>query len=51
MRSPRRGRVDPGRGFGDETVGVMRSGMDARTASAFDIILEPDEILAAWTRR
>ena len=29
MRSPRRGRVDPGRGFGDETVGVMRSGMDA----------------------
>ena len=41
----------PGVGSATKTVGVTRSGVDARAASAFDIILEPDEILAAWTRR
>jgi hypothetical protein len=39
-----------GVGSATKTVGVTRSGVDARAAAAFDVILEPDEILAAWTQ-
>ncbi len=40
-----------GAGPTTRTLGVTRSGVDPRAATAFDIILEPDEILAAWTLR
>lgn len=37
-----------GAGLATKTVGVSRSGADERARAAFDVILDPEEILAAW---
>lgn len=38
-----------GAGPATRTVGVTRSGADERAFAAFDLVLGPDEILAAWS--
>ncbi len=39
----------PGATANTMTVGVSRSGVEARAAGAFDVVLGPDELLRAWT--
>ncbi len=46
----RLGGAVPGVGSGVRTVGVTRSGVDPRAAAAFDVVIEPDEILASWRK-
>jgi len=43
-----KGAAIQGVGPGTKTLAVTRSGMDPRAVTAFDVVLEPDEILAAW---
>jgi hypothetical protein len=38
-----------GAGQATRTVAVSRSGADERAVGAFDVVLGPDEILAAWS--
>lgn len=38
-----------GAGPTTKTIGVTRSGADERARAAFDVVLGPDEILAAWS--
>ena len=47
----RQGAAVPGVGSDTKAVGVSRAGFDPAAAGMFDVALEPDELLAAWTLR